>query len=481
MNLLKYLSLFPLFLILLFSSCKKDELLKDSSAKLEFSKDSILFDTVFTSMGSTTKSFRIYNKHDQPLNISRIFLATGTNSPFKLNVDGIAGKSISDVEIAGGDSLFVFVQVTVNPLGVSSPMIIKDSVVFETNGNIQDVKLLAIGQDVYLHRPDHFPTNGLPPYSIMGREHFDTILPKDKPHLFFGYTVIDSDCELTMQAGTKCYFYNNAVLWVYDDATFIVEGALGNEVTFEGYRQEPEYREIPGQWGKIWLSKGSKNNVIDYAIIKNGGIGLQVDSASTPGIPTLVLKNTIIKNMTAAALYGLGAWIDSYNSVFSNCGQYTAALTIGGFYNFEHCTFVNYWSGSEARTTPLLLLNNYYFANGTIVVRPLAGCDFKNCTIYGGLDEEIGLDSIDAGGNYFAYNFDHCLLKTLRSFDASHYNTCYANLDPGFKDISLNDYQLRSDAANSIDKGASTSITLDLKGKPRPNGSAPDLGAYEFY
>lgn len=75
-----------------------------------------------------------------------------------------------------GDSLFVFVQVTVDPTGSTSPLLIKDSVIFETNGNIQDVKLTAIGQDVYLVKPDRFPTSGFPDYSIIGRAGFDTII-----------------------------------------------------------------------------------------------------------------------------------------------------------------------------------------------------------------------------------------------------------------------------------------------------------------
>lgn len=484
MKLLRYFFFFPLIFTLIFSSCNKDELLTDSSAKLDFSTDSVLFDTVFTTIGSTTKSFRIYNKHNKAMNISRIFLATGTNSSFKLNVDGISGKSITDVEIAGGDSLFVFVQVTVDPLGVNSPVLIRDSVVFETNGNIQDVKLTAIGQDVYLHVPDHFPTNGLPPYSITGREGFDTTLPYDKPHLFFGYTVIDSDCKLTMAAGTKCYFYNKAVLWVYDAATLIVNGTYGNEVTFQGYRLEPEYREIPGQWGKIWLSQGSKNNVIDWAIIKNGGIGIQVDSVVTAGAPTLKLSNTIIKNMTAAALFGQGARIWSNNCLFANCGQYCAALSIGGIYSFEHCTFANYWSGSETRTTPLLVMNNYFISGSTVFVRPVDSCNFKNCILYGDLAEEIGIDSVTGvgGGSWLLnYKFDHCLLRTNRSVSGSgtepFYTSCTKNQYPGFKDTE-GDFQLRSDAINSKDKGDVTLLSLDLNNNFR-DLVTPDLGPYE--
>lgn len=478
---LKQILPFCLLYIVALSSCKKDELLTDSSAKLEFSTDSVLFDTVFHFAGSTTKIFRIYNKHDQPINISKAYLATGTSSAFKLNIDGISTTSsapvLTDIEIMGGDSLYVFVQVFVNPSG-SAPMLIKDSIIFETNGNIQDVKLTAIGQDVYLHKP-------LPGkfYSIIGVSGTKTGLPNDKPHLMFGYVVVDSAATVCIQAGTKIYMHNHAVLWVYKDGTLQILGEPGNEVTFQGDRLEQEYKNVPGQWGKIWLSSLSKNNIIDWAIIKNGGIGIQADSVASTTTPTLRLSNTIIKNMSAAALYGQGAHIRAVNCVFANCGQYVAALTIGGKYRFEHCTFANYW-GYDTRTTPLLLMTNYYVsAGGANILRSLDSCYFGNCILYGNNAEEIGIDSL-AGGN-FSYKFEYTLLKTERNIaNGTHYNNAYSNQDPGFSNVGDNNYKPYSGSINIIDKGTTgIFIPFDLNNamRPNPSTSLPDLGAYEFY
>jgi hypothetical protein len=468
--------------LLLFSACKKDEFLTDSSAKLDFSTDSVLFDTVFTTLGSTTKTFRIYNTHSQPMNISRIFLAGGSSSPFKLNVDGIAGKSIQDIEILGGDSLFVFVQVTVDPTGVNNPLLIKDSIIFETNNNIQDVKLTAVGQDVYLHKPNHFPTNGFPPYSIIG---CNETWSNNKPHLIFGYAVVDSGCTLTMTRGTRVYLHNGSVLFVYKDGTLIVNGEDNNEVTFQGTRLEGAYQDIPGQWGKIHLSKGSKNNEIDYAIIKNGGIGIQVDSLGAPGVPILKLSNTVIKNMTAAALFGQGAWIWSNNCLFANCGQYVAALTVGGNYRFEHCTFGNYWQGSEARETPLLVMNNYYVSGSTAYLRPMDSCNFKNCILDGTLTDEIGIDSAEgAPAGLFSFLFDHCLLKTTANTSSTlHYTGCLFNQNPGFHNTAVGDYRLDPGSAARNTGTGPVTIPVDINRNPRPNASdlsIPDMGCYEY-
>lgn len=484
---LKQILPFSLLILTALSSCKKDELITDSSAKLGFSTDSILFDTVFQYAGSTTKIFKIYNPHDQPINISKAYLAGGSGSAFKLNIDGISTTStmpvLTDIEIFGGDSMYVFVQVYVNPSG-SLPVVIKDSIIFETNGNIQDVKLIAIGQDVYLHTPNVFPTNGFPPYSIIGTEGIDATLPNDKPHLFFGYAIIDSDCILTIQAGTKCYFNNYAVLMVFEGGTLNVNGTLGNEVIFQGARLESEYNDVPGQWGKIWLSRLSKNNSINYAIIKNGGIGIQVDTVASTTIPTLRLSNTIIKNMSAAALFGQGAHIRAVNCVFANCGQYVAALTIGGKYRFEHCTFANYWT-YDSRVTPTLVMGNHYYADGIgEIVRPLDSCYFGNCIIYGDIAEEVGMDSALTSG-VFSYKFDYSDVRTTRTPDG-HYVSPMNN-DPGFADVTINNYRIGSPSAFAADKGLTTiatSIPLDIRGMPRPNtfySTFSDLGAYEYY
>lgn len=479
MNPFKTLGCFLVVLSVFFYSCKKDVILTDSAAKLEFSADSVLFDTVFTQIGSTTKVFKIYNRNNQKLTISRIYLGTGSVSQFRLNVDGVSAIQHSDIEILAKDSLFVFIQVTVNPTGVNSPLLIKDSVVFETNGNIQDIKLTAVGQDVYLHKPNVFPINGLPPYSIIPTNKPWT---NDKPHLILGYAVVDEDSTLIMNPGTRVYLNKGAVLWVFEGGSLQINGSKNNEVTFQGARLESDYKEIPGQWGKIWLMRGSKNNHVNWAIIKNGSIGLQADSLGTGGTVLLTISNTIIKNMSAAAIYGKGTYIRANNCVFANCGQYVAALSSGGRYRFDHCTFANYWTGST-RSTPLLQLSNYYVQENTAYVNDLDSAYFGNCILYGSLSNEIGLDAYPNTGK-FSYKFENSLLKTTLNTanDGNHFSSTYANTDPSFSDITGNNYQLKA-SSYAIDKGFSSLWTTDLNNKTRPNPSTslPDLGAFEFY
>lgn len=470
-------------------SCKKDKIITDSYAKLEFSTRTILFDTVFTTVGSVTKYFIVYNRHAQPINISSIRLAGGTASNFRINVDGSKGVLFTNVEIAAQDSMFVFTEVTVDPNNSANPIVIRDSVVFETNGNIQDVDMEAWGQDAYFHTPDKtlvFPDGSGLNYSIIAEVNQTVTWTNDKPHVIYGYAVIDSAGVLNMNPGTKVYMHPGSVLWVYKYGTLRINGSQTQRVIIQGDRLEPAYAEAPGQWGYIWLSKQSINNKIDWAIIKNGFIGILSDTVNAWNNPTLEITNTIIKNMSVAALYGRGSFIRGSNCVFANCGQYVAAFAIGGRYNFYHCTFANYWSNST-RQFPTLLINNYYKdLNEVTHPRPLDSAFFYNCIVYGDISsgDELKLDSVSTAS--FNYKFHHCLLKTTFNTSGGNYVNVIANKDPYFKNPVLNDYHIMASGYDAVINKADPVIAnlfpFDLDGFSRiiPNGSTPTIGAYEY-
>jgi hypothetical protein len=228
------------------------------------------------------------------------------------------------------------------------------------------------------------------------------------------------------------------------------------------------------------------NNSVDWAVIKNGYIGIISDTVNTWAAPTLTVSNTIIKNMSVAALYGRGSFIKGWNCVFANCGQYVGAFTIGGRYNFYHCTFANYWSEST-RQFPTLLLNNYYKdVNENIIPRALDSAYFYNCIVYGEISsgDELKLDS-DAGAA-FRYKFHNCLLKTTFDTGTSDYENVIVNKDPYFYNVGNGDYRIKNPLAHDavIDKGDDAigqMFPLDLSGHLRIGANPPcDIGAYEY-
>ena len=457
----------------------------ETTGSLNFSNDSVSFDTVFTTIGSTTKQLKVYNPSSKPVKISSITLGRGSASNYRINIDGVSATQIKDIELGAKDSMFIFVKVTVDPNNVNTPFVVSDSLVFITNNKMQQVKLVAWGQNAYYHTPTHFPVN-MSSYSVISA---NETWHNDKPHLVYGWVVVDSSFTLTIQEGTKIYFHNNAGMWVYNDASLKVEGTKDNPVVFQGDRLEQWYKDIPGQWGRlmsdgnlysmgIWLSAGSKNNDINYAVIRNGDTGIKVDTLGNSANPTLKLRNTIIENMSTAGIYAQGSFIQAENDVVSNCGVHALILSIGGSYDFKHCTFANYWDYSTRQTSSVVLNNYYKDINGNTQIRDLTKADFGNCIIYGNIDEELFLDKNASG--LFNFKFNHCLLKTAHDItNATFYDTCLKNADPLFENTTTNDYMLQynSPAIDTGDLGIAAQVPLDIRGSSRT--AAPDLGAYE--
>ncbi len=467
------------------TSCKKDELLTDSGASLSFSTDSILFDTVFVTIGSVTKNFKIYNTYDQPIKVSNIHLGGGTASNFRVNVNGTPGYNFNDLEIRAGDSAWVFVEVTVDPNSQILPYVIEDSLMFETNGNLQKVNLASWGQNAHfiVANRNLNPTSSSSIRYALIDTNLNASITWDNtlPYVIYGgYAVIDSSQTLTINAGTQIHFNKNAGLWVYKSGSLKVKGTKQDPVVFQGLRREASFVDEPGQWDRIWINDGGVNE-IDYAIIKNGFIGLQTETISDPALPTsLKITNTIVKNMSGLGVLSRAFSINGWNNVFANCGQYCAAFTIGGTYDFTNCTFANYWTNGQ-RSTPTFYLNNYATVNNVDVHVPM-DAKFKNCIIYGSNDNEIEVDMIKSSSDS-VYKFSNLLVKVDKKHDTgnANYVQVIRNTDPNFTETSKNKYTLEigSPAINFGDASFVGTIPFDLDGALRILGSAPDLGAYE--
>lgn len=479
------------FGVLVFPSCKKDKLITDASAKLSFDTDSVLFDTVFTTIGSATRNFKVYNTSNQRIKISDIRLEMGNASPFIINVDGLKGKVFTDVEIAAKDSMYVFLQVNVNPTNANSPIIISDNIVFTTNGNTQKINLEAWGQDAYYYYPNRalkFSNGEFLPYSIISSQNNTVVTwTNDKPHVIYGWLAIDSTQTLVMNAGTRVFLHKNAGIWVYRYGTIKVNGNKGNEVTFQGTRREADYADEPGQWDRIWINQGSTNNVINYAIIKNAFIGLQPEitpdfsagGATLNIVPSrLSLTNTRIQNCSLYGLYCSAYDVVAGNNLVVNCKENCLRIELGGSYSFRHCTFANYWSKKGTRETPCVSVSNNI---GGTSVFDLDSLYFGSCIVDGKLTDELKLDlSTSNPSRLPKYTFVNSLLKTPSAINGIANYTNNINTNPGFADTDAYNFELPSSFgftfSNTESVNDAAKFPTDLKGKTRNSPHSP--GAY---
>jgi hypothetical protein len=461
-------------------SCKKDPFTNDPEDKLMFSKDTVTFDTIFTDIGSSTRSFVVKNSNkDKLINIDKIYVAKQSNSKYKLNIDGVSSNSISNKVIYPGDSIHIFVMVKIDPN--KDQMIEQDSIIFISNGNMQDVKLIAYGQDVKL-------LNGANIES-------DTTWTSAKPVLIYNRVSVLPNVKLTVDAGTKVYFHKNSSLFIF--GTIHVNGSTTDRVLFTGDRLEKAYSDIPGQWGAydenergeitaiyggIHLFETSINNIVNNADIKNSTIGLQVASNLVSETPNLILKNTNIENSQIAAMYALGANLYAENCVFANSGQYNLGCVMGGKYTFIHCTMANYWRGNR-QVAQILFNNNFIDNNGGVITRDLTA-NFGNSIIYGSRENEIAVDY--NSGSLMNLGFESCLIKykdTVSLKMLGYFENNIFNKDPKFKEVRKAPYDYKLDTLSSVkdvgDYNIGIMVPLDQSGNSRLSDGKPDLGAFE--
>ena len=498
---MKYLFTFLICLLLIsISSCnRKDFNTVPSSGKLQFSKDTVYLDTVFTNIGSATYNLKVYNRGSNAITIPSIQLENGTNSNYRLNVDGIPGKEFTDIDILERDSIFIFIETTINAGNIVDPLY-TDKILFGNGDTQQDVDLVTLvqdanfiypGKDVVTMKIDSLTLDG-EPTTLKGRFLTDTELTftNTKPTVIYGFAAVPANKTLTIEAGSRIHFHDNSGLIVDDKASLKVNGTLAEKVIFEGDRLEHSFSETAGQWGTIWMRAGSLDNEMNHTIIKNGIIGILVDSIGTPSTPTLKLKNTEIYNHSSYGILGRETNIEAHNVVIGNAGQASLAATIGGTYNFTHSTFANFWNNS-LRQLPAVLVNNFFTytddsGQDIIETRNLHAANFTNCIFDGNNNIEFVLDKVDGGG-LFNYNISNSMIQftdtndsykdnTEMDFSSSFYQNVILNGESHFRDTQINDFII-GEESDAINKAKATLFTTDILEVDR--SSTPDIGAYQ--
>ena len=473
----KYLLQISIVVVLFFTlfSCEDDGYMTSPDAQLQFSTDTITFDTIFTTIGSTTQHFTVHNPYEESVLISRIRLGGGDNSNFRLNINGEVGNEVYEIEVPARDSIYIFIEVTIDPSGQNLPMVVQDSIEFTTNSNIQDIKLIAYGQDFKLIKGETLET---------------TTWTAEKPYLVYDYAYVDSTSVLTIEPGTKIFFHKGAGLYVKGEIN--ANGTFQDPITFLPDRLEDAYKNIPDQWNGIVLYSGSHNNVFNFCTIKNANIGLQVGTIEDEGFATVQFTNSRIENMAYAGLFALKSKIYGYNDVIANCGFYAIALLIGGEYEFYHSTIANYWGNysSTARSTSSVVISNVLVITGedgsTVSYEgDLVKATFGNSIVFGNISKEIELGNNNE--NTFNYLFDHCIIQIPDTVDTSnkdHYINVWKGND--YDPLFIDPYEEYNYALDTLSPAKDVGkfeyakqFPVDILNKDRNIDDGADLGAFE--
>ena len=498
--------------LILWSSCRNDFESVSSTGNLEFSKDTVYLDTVFSNIGSSTRTMKVYNRSNDDINIPTIQLANGEASNYRLNVDGLPGKSFENIQVLAKDSIFIFIETTIDIANFPNPdnaFLYTDKILFDVGGNQQDVDLVTLVQDAVFLFPEKFSDGTIESISLGIDSEGEEILiegfylddnelnfTNEKPYVIYGYAAVKPNKTLTIDAGARVHFHANSGILVANQGSMKVNGEpstdpelLENQVIFEGDRLEPRFSDVPGQWGTIWLTQGSTNHEFSFMTIKNAIVGILMES--NDGDRTLTLKDVQIYNSSNVGLLARTGDVYGENMIINNSGQTSLSCSLGGRYTFNHSTFANYWR-SSFRLFPAVSIDNVLQISETeIITADLIEANFNNCIIFGNEQREISL--VEESSAAFNFNFSNCLIRfedsngdfdDLANYDFTDqnlYTNIVRNSDPVFLNTDINNMNIETEtsAANGIANIATASLVpVDANGTLR-NQSAPDAGAYE--
>jgi hypothetical protein len=445
-------------------SCRKTSFIESADALISTSADTLRFDTVFTTTGSVTYSFKIFNQNDKKLKLKTVKLAGGSTSPFKINVDGTAGTTFSNIEMEANDSLYVFVSVSINPSAANLPFVVQDSILINYNGNDRLVQLEAFGQNANFLRSRRVTR--------------DSSWNNNLPFVILGSLTVDPNVTLNINKGCKIYSHADAPIIINGSLKVNGEKFDSTRVAFQGDRLDAYYREFPGSWPGIYFTSTSRDNVLNYAIIKNAYQGIVTQLLPSNSNAKVTLNECIIDNIYDAGILSINSSINARNCLISNCGT-NIGIAAGGNYNFTHCTVASYSTLFVSHKNPVLFISNVLDQAQTLSLN----ANFRNCIFFGEggiIDDEIQIER--KGTTAFNLSFQNILYKAKNNINPAPVNS-FRNEPPRFDSVDISkryfNFRLQQNQSPAIDKGLNAGVLIDLDGNPRPRGLNSDIGCYE--
>ena len=448
-------------------SCISDDFNTSPGVKLYFSTDTVTFDTVFTDLGTPTARLKVYNRDKKSVNISDIRFKSPTSN-FTMNVDGVSGDSFKDVEIRGGDSIFVFIECYIPEDKQKKPFLVEDEIQFTLNGRTQEVRVEAYGRNVTRLRNVEVTK--------------DMTLTAAQPYVIFDSLTVRKGATLRVEPGAQLLFHDKARMVV--EGTLIACGEPGKLIDFRGDRLDnvlPDvgYDILAGQWAGVRIAPESFGNRMEYVDMRSTKQGLRIDSTSNVSKPKLTLVNSWLHNSETTVLESKYALVDAYGCIFSEASEAVVSL-YGGKHNFSQCTIANYYLYTVI-SQPLLSIYHAIPGKETGVdnPNPLMEASFENSIIYG-LADDINEGDLTGSQVFLRY----VLLKANGKND-DNFIDCLWGEDPLFETIReeyIFNYALKEDSP-AIGAGDPALVALqtqrDILGVERmPGGARPALGAY---
>jgi hypothetical protein len=449
-------------------SCRNQDWMTDDLSIIQFSEDTLKFDTVFTQTTSITQLVKIKNTGSQNIRLESIRLMGGDSSCFQLNIQGQAINQVYQMMLPAKDSIYIYVTVNIHPNDSSQPFIQTDRIEIKSGTRSRYIELEAYGQNAfYLRSPD---------------VNIDTTWTNSKPIVIRGSLTIEPGNTLILEAGCKLYMQADAVIQV--KGNLIIQGTVLQPVIIRGNRLDAPYRNLPGTWPGIIIHAGSLNNQFRFVKIEQAETAIAVLPGTFDTLrPNVFIEQSIIHHARTAGLDLQSNHVVVNNCLISQCGK-GINITGGGRYRFNHNTVAGYSSIYMLHDQPVLYASDTRFDNGQSITGNLDIALINS--IFWGVGGTVTQETVfeQYGSNTYRVSINHCLLKSPIAPSLANVNNLILNQDPLFDslDFENNILDFRTNTrqeAPGIDQGMITNLLVDLDDQPRFRGAAPDLGCYE--
>ena len=404
------------------TSCFDEKFTDNPSHVLSFSTDIVKFDTIFTDKGTATLSFRVYNRNNRAV----------------------------PIELSAQDSLYVFVEANIDPTDVSTPFLVKDSIVFLTNGVRQDVKIEAYGQNAVVFRGGKIIST-------------DTTFTDKRPFLIYDSLVVASNATLSLTEGTTLYLHDKAFVRI--DGRMRAQGTASKRVTLRGDRTDNVFPDLP--YENLW----------EYVDMHGSSWGIRIDSSDISR-DKLTLQHSIVHNSASHLISASHARINGYNCQLTTAGGALLHLTACRS-EWIHCTVANLYNW-DVISAPALTLLEYSPADS---VAPEMQPRFL---IANSIVTTRGLFMAPSEIEGLNISFDNCLFQ-VNGEDDENFLSCIWEKDPAFVatgDNYIFDFRI-TESSPAREAGSTAYLNdttaVDLYGIPRPtDGTRPDIGASNY-
>ena len=474
-------------LVLLITACSDYESFSDdSSFRLSFSQDTIAFDTLISTIPSSTKTLYAFNKNNDGIRISTIRLESGADSRFRVNVDGrfLAGGAWHDFEVLKHDSLVIRIEMTPPEVGNNEPLYFTDKLHFLLENGVTQTVLLSGGSiDAYIMK------EGLVVAS-------DETLQTDKPYVIYNSLVVEEGATLTLAEGTRLMFHDKAALHVY--GKLVAKGSIEKPVVLRGDRMDHMfdyllYDNTPSRWEGVVIHSGSYGNELFHCDLHSSCFGIICEDTGQQTLdetnPSITLDCCILHNIGGEGLQLNNCVSSVTNTQISNTLGHTVNIN-GGSHTFVYSTLAQFYPFTAEIGNALHLASS---ADGG-EYGMLRKAHFINCVITGYGNDVIMGENITEPCNYL---FHHSFLNTPPD-NSEHFVACIFDRDKqsgeegklvrqenfAVFDTKNYIYDFTPKAESAIRSLADPAYTglpvFDRKGVNRLADEGPDAGCYEY-